>query len=467
MTRAAGHEGAGEASGRINLRLRPLLGAVLWATAWSLLVAPACPPPVPPAPCPAGSLAFYQGQVLNEAGGGVVGAKVRVAPSNSPGSNASLFSDALGQTVLANPVVTDQFGRYAFWVVPGSYDLEITYGTVDRAIVNVGILDPRKAHTTQGSNFQPPLRLSESSTAAPFGNAAIILERLNAAGQRTYGPWLLHVNKGTSGDLADLRWLYNVDWDETRQIATTFATTDVALSMHLAPRGPVTPWNTRNFSFTYDYAPPGSPRDLPQWTTLFATGEAAIPGIATLAITKVNGTGQRPFVVGDGLAGQSLLARRDGWICYNTAAPAGVLTRLDEVPLLSCPWGGLNSVCECTNQSACDATHPCPGDVVVPTSVNGVLGARWSTLAAQRDASVYMKIGNGTWPSVLSVGKALVKIETGASIAAGDIVVSSGMEPGRAKRDNTVTDPRRIIGFALEDANATRTGYVAVVRVSR
>lgn len=100
--------------------------------------------------------------------------------------------------------------------------------------------------------------------------------------------------------------------------------------------------------------------------------------------------------------------------------------------------------------------------------MNGsAVGASWATQSAQRDATVYMKIGNGTLPSVLSVGKALVRVQSGVTISPGDIVVSSGSSPGTAKGDNSTTDPRSIIGFALEHAGATLPGYVAIVRTNR
>jgi len=68
---------------------------------------------------------------------------------------------------------------------------------------------------------------------------------------------------------------------------------------------------------------------------------------------------------------------------------------------------------------------------------------------------------------VLSVGKALVRVQSGVTISPGDIVVSSGSSPGTAKGDNSTTDPRSIIGFALEHAGATLPGYVAIVRTNR
>ena len=49
----------------------------------------------------------------------------------------------------------------------------------------------------------------------------------------------------------------------------------------------------------------------------------------------------------------------------------------------------------------------------------------------------------------------------------GGIVTFDGSEPARASVDNTTTDPRRIVGFALEPVGATLPGYLAIVRTSR
>ncbi|TMA68816.1 MAG: carboxypeptidase regulatory-like domain-containing protein [Deltaproteobacteria bacterium] len=446
---------------------RKVVLVALWTSGWSLLVATS--PPPPPASCPTGTLSFYQGQVVDDTGAAVTNATVTVVPNDNPSTSAPLFADPSSRTALSQPVAVNANGRYSFYVAPGSYDITASVGsTVVYTLVSVPIVDPRKAHATVGSNFDSPVTLAESATATTNGNAAIILERLASDGTRIRGPWILQVNKGASGDRTDLRWLYNADWNEMAQTSTSVAVNEPAYAIRIAPRG--TPGTTQQFSFAFDYSP--SPSELggsttPQWTNLFTQEEATAPNIGPAPHARVNGTGQTAFVVGDGLANSSLVARRDGWICYNKPAPAGVLARLEDIPTVPC-GAGVATVCECVGSPGCgDAMHPCPGDVVVPFMNGSAVGASWATQSAQRDATVYMKIGNGTLPSVLSVGKALVRVQSGVTISPGDIVVSSGSSPGTAKGDNSTTDPRSIIGFALEHAGATLPGYVAIVRTNR
>src|SRR5262249_48881992 len=156
---------------------------------------------------------------------------------------------------LSNPLPVDpNNGRYAFYVAPGSYNITASVGTmVLYTLVNVPIVDPRKAHATVGSNFEPPLTLAESATATTNGNAAIILERLPSDGTRIYGPWLLHVNKGPSSDGTDLRWLYNADWNETAQATTSVAVNEPSFAMRIMPRG--TAGTFQPFSWAFDYSP--------------------------------------------------------------------------------------------------------------------------------------------------------------------------------------------------------------------
>src|SRR5262249_9605252 len=177
--------------------------------------------------------------------------------------------------------------------------------------------------------------------------------------------------------------------------------------------------------------------------------EATAPNIGPGRHARVNGTGQTPFVVGDGPQAfpeysTPLVARRTGWVCTNKPAPAGVLARLDVAP--STPFGG--AVCDAVPPPGvpeCAASYPCPGDVVVPVMQGSAVGATWATQNAQRDATVYMKIGNGTSASVLTVGKTLVRVKPNVTINPGDIVVSSNTA-GTAMANNSTSDPRAIIG---------------------
>ena len=395
-------------------------------------------------------------------------AQVSVYRTETPATLASLFNaDGTGKS---NPVSVDANGRYSFYVDAGSYNLAVSSGgSVVTTLVNVGIVDPRMPHTTRGSNFEAPVRLSESTVAQPTGNSALRLERLDPAGARVGGPWSLHVNQLSGSDPTDLRWLYNVDWDEIHQTSTLFALPDSAFALRSTPRG-APAGNLQRFTFGFDYAPPPtSPDALPAWTTLFSVEQTSTVPLGDSPLLRLAGTGQT-LVVGDGLPGigsglpaSTLIARRYGWVCYRESAPAGVYSSVDDGMLLDCGVNCRCTICGCA--PACDRMHPCPGDVVAPLVTTPTwIGAARTTAPAQPDATVYMPSGAAM---LLQVGKALVRIEDGASFASGDVVVSSGVQEGRAMRDNSVTDPRRIIGFALEAADATLPGYVAIVRTSR
>jgi hypothetical protein len=386
-----------------------------------------------------GCLSPYEGQVVNDQGAAVAGATISVSPADAPATLAPLF-DASGAR-KPNPFTADATGRYSFWAPTGSYNIAITASGFSTTLVNVPVVDRRVAHTAGGSNAQ--LTLVESSATTTSGNAALAIERLRADGSRVYGPWSLHVDKGPEGRTGDLRWLYNVDWNEAAQTTTGFITADAGLAMTLAPRGPIAAAGaTQQYSFSFDYAVPGAAGATPAWTTFFRQDQATVPGFGVLPVARA-GTG--PFVVGDGLANSSLVARRVGWDTYRTTAPAGVLVPVGD-----------------------DEPRPSPGDVVVPApSPFGHAMAARTTQHAEADASVYLRGGNGTSPSLLGAGKALVRMASGAVAGPGDTIVSSGVEPGRGAVDNAVTDSRRIVGFALEAVGDTLPGYLAIVRSSR
>jgi len=289
----------------------------------------------------------------------------------------------------------------------------------------------------------------EPSSVTTTGNAAIVLERLRADGSRVYGPWYLQVNKGPSDRKAAFRWLYNVDWNESQQATSGFITADAGFALRLAPRGTLLTSGTQPFAFAFDYAPAGAVGATPAWTTLFSVDEGRTAnGNGTWPMARVNGG---PFVVSDGLENSSLVARRLSWHCSNVTAPSGVLTRIDGTAPFTC---GVDPPAPC---------DPCPGDVVIASAASVSRAGQH----AQRGATVYFYGGNGTQHSVLAVGKALVRLASGAVVRTGDIVVSSGTEAGHAAADNSVTDPRSIVGFALEAAGATLPGYVAILRPNR
>lgn len=75
----------------------------------------------------------------NVTGKPVANAEIRVL--NSVGAEASLFSND-GITATDNPVTTDSYGYFEFYVADGNYTLEITYGgTVRKTITDVEIAE--------------------------------------------------------------------------------------------------------------------------------------------------------------------------------------------------------------------------------------------------------------------------------------------------------------------------------------
>lgn len=73
----------------------------------------------------------YNNVVLTATGLAVAGANVLVSTASSPpgiGTPATLYSDN-GLTTIGNPLSTDAYGRFGFYVQDGAYDLSISGGT--------------------------------------------------------------------------------------------------------------------------------------------------------------------------------------------------------------------------------------------------------------------------------------------------------------------------------------------------
>ena len=381
----------------------------------------------------------YDGQALNDQGAVLPGATIRVVQATAPTTLASIFET--NGAPKANPFTADAQGRYAFMAAAGDYDITVTASGFSATLVNVPVVDPGAPHVIGGDDGRAPLTLVEASAPATAGNAALVLERRRSDGTSIAGPWSLHVNAGPTSDPARLEWLYNVDWNEPTQRPTNRITADVAFALRSEPiSGSANPAQ-RHFSFAYDYAREGAAGGTPVWTTIFESDEAQFSDIGQQGIIRA---GAGPFVISDGLEGSSLVARRVNWSRFDKPAPAGILS-----PVVR------------------PNPEPQPGDVVVPTATPDYPSAAPATAHAERDATVYLLGGNGTPPSLLTVGKALVRVASGVVAAPGDVVVSSGIESARAAVDNTITDPRRIVGLALEPVGATLPGYVAIVRTTR
>lgn len=81
----------------------------------------------------------YNGKLLNSASQVMASVSVEVRFVGTT-TKATIYSDE-GITSITNPVTTDAFGRFGFFVADGVYDLfNVTVGT----IANVAIVDPRR-----------------------------------------------------------------------------------------------------------------------------------------------------------------------------------------------------------------------------------------------------------------------------------------------------------------------------------
>jgi len=97
----------------------------------------------------AAKLARYYNTILEPVTGTTPGRPVDLAnvtvKITATGATATLFSDEDGLVPLANPVVSDSFGRYAFFVGDGIYNLEeVKAGVVNVTRFSVPIFEPRQ-----------------------------------------------------------------------------------------------------------------------------------------------------------------------------------------------------------------------------------------------------------------------------------------------------------------------------------
>lgn len=98
----------------------------------------------------------------------VVGASVTVL-TYPGGANATIYSDN-GITPTANPLTTDNTGRFSFYAANGRYSLLVTYQTVSYSIQDIPLLDdPANGQTTVitgGSIDNTPIGATTPSTGA-------------------------------------------------------------------------------------------------------------------------------------------------------------------------------------------------------------------------------------------------------------------------------------------------------------
>lgn len=376
----------------------------------------------------------YSGQVVDTSGKIMTNAFIEVTKSDSPKTLSELYSDGKGSSPLSNPLKVDSQGKYQFFVLDGTYNIRLISPTINMSWVQVPIINPEHGHTLTNSDANAPLTLIESSTPKTSGNGALRIERKRSDNSRVYAPWTLFVNEGPTNLKRDVRWMYNVDWNELSQGSGPFFENDLALSFNLKLNNNCI-HDCNNFS--YDYAPKGLAGETPKWINLVRQEKSRF--------VINNG----PLVVSDGLKNSSLVAKRVGWTYFFQPAPSGLIQYV---------------VYEVT------PTNPAifPGEIV--TTIPNRYSNRMATLTykeAQDNASVFFNGGNSVGATTLTMGKALARIAKGVVVKIGDTLVSSGAEPGRLKVNNQITDTRKVVGYAIENSNATLPGYVALVRVSQ
>lgn len=98
----------------------------------------------------------------------VVGASVTVL-TYPGGAVASIYSDN-GITATANPLTTDNTGRFSFYAANGRYSIKVTYQTVTYTIQDIPLLDdpanPSNAYINGGSIDNTPIGATTPSTGS-------------------------------------------------------------------------------------------------------------------------------------------------------------------------------------------------------------------------------------------------------------------------------------------------------------
>ena len=112
----------------------------------------------------------------------------------------------------SNPIITDEAGRFSFFVANGDYDIHISDGSsVEYSLNDVTLVNPHSPHNIRTSSKTPPLTLVERGVKTSGGNNALVFNRPNSTdGNNPPTPYRIIVNKGKQGWALTL----NADWDE-------------------------------------------------------------------------------------------------------------------------------------------------------------------------------------------------------------------------------------------------------------
>jgi hypothetical protein len=114
-------------------------------------------------------------------------------------------------TEQSNPIITDDDGRFCFFVVNGDYDIHVSHASVNYSLTGVTLINPHSPHNIRTSSQTPPLTLVERGEKTSGGNNALIFNRPGSQdGNNPPTPYRIFVNKGKHGWALTL----NADWDE-------------------------------------------------------------------------------------------------------------------------------------------------------------------------------------------------------------------------------------------------------------
>jgi len=112
----------------------------------------------------------------------------------------------------SNPIMTDENGKYRFFVAGGDYDLHVSHASVNYSLTDVTLVNPNSPQQIRSSSQTPPLTLVERGRKTSGGNNALAFNRPGSTdGNNPPTPYRIFVNKGKQGWALTL----NADWDET------------------------------------------------------------------------------------------------------------------------------------------------------------------------------------------------------------------------------------------------------------
>ena len=138
---------------------------------------------------------------------------VEIEPdTNGPPMRSVVYTTATDNFIeQANPMITDEHGKFRFFVVNGDYDLHVSHASVNYSLTGLTLVNPNSPHSIRSSSETPPLTLVEKGEKTSGGNNALAFNRPGSTdGNNPPTPYRIIVNKGKQGWALTL----NADWDE-------------------------------------------------------------------------------------------------------------------------------------------------------------------------------------------------------------------------------------------------------------